>query len=153
MSDAAVGVYFLGLVMGGLLVILAVHFLVLPSQAKLHGQLADLMERDRQEAKAEAKVFRSLVLPGLAKLENAASNLGPATAPTALKASRPDPGANVVNPSPSPLGNPLLNRRVPWRIRFKQAVKDNNDPQKHTDALAAALRNQKVPKSEEKQNV
>jgi hypothetical protein len=147
-----IGGFFIGLVVGAALVMAAVHFLVLPNQAKLYLRITELMERDRQEAKAEAKIFRSLVLPGLAKLES--TNSGAPGISTALSVPRPDSGAKTADPSASlPPKSSLFNRRIPFRIRFKDAVKANNDPQKRTDALAQALIQQKVPKPEEKQNV
>ena len=114
-----------------LAVLVAAGWYAFERQAAIYEQMVALLEKDREAARAESKVFRGLLFPGVAKIEMSADSRGQAAPP----------------PSAAPV-NPMLNRRVPFRLRWKQAVKLSNTKQMKTDALASALQKQEVPHAE-----
>jgi hypothetical protein len=101
---------------------------------------------ERDQARAEAAVFRRLVIPNFARAEAIGAGLNSAVAahpsPTSDTPARtPESGVQPISASaaPSKKPNPLLNTRIPWRKRFKIATAQNNSEQQHTNTLAAAL--------------
>jgi len=105
-------------------------------QRRGYKELVANLERERDEAKHEAKVYRNLLFPVMARVEQPQP---PVTDVTQVTSER--------KPL-TPVG-PRTNRRIPFRQRWKQAAAAMNSKQKKTDALASALTNQK---SQEKTN-
>lgn len=142
-----------GLLIGLLLGVIVVGWYGFERQRETYGQIVEILTRDRDAAKHEASVFRRIVLPAFDKVGSAVSGV----AVSAVLGGGSVVGAAApagATPKAAQPANPLLNRRTPFRIRFKQAAKMLNTGQRKTDALASALANQKVPQpSEEKQNV
>lgn len=129
-------VIFVGI--GFSLVILVSDYFSSVRQREIYESLISLLEKDRDYHKNEAKVFRGLLFPVLVK-----ADISGAAAPTSLAdQSRPGQGVKAAD-SPSVAPNPLTNRRIPFRIRFKQGAKLFNSKQVGTDALAGALSQQK----------
>lgn len=95
------------------------------AQYRAYERVIAIIERERDEAVREMKVFRGILIPAIA--------------PSKVNA--------VSEPAkPSALGifSHLANntRRTPFRIRFKQSLKAMNSKQVKTDALASALAQQ-----------
>lgn len=140
-----------GLLFGLLLAVLLVGWYSFERQKETYGQLVAILARDRDEAKAELTAFRKVLFPGLARFDvKSEPHIDvPAAQPTPLAA-----GKTAGTSTKAPLtGNPLMNKRVPFRVRFNSARKLFNTGQRNTDALASALQQQKHKPLEEKANV
>jgi len=106
-------------------------------QGETYEQLIAILERSREEARHEAEVFRRLVLPVYDRAEKVSLAASSSPQPLGGKVATPTPA------EPARSSHSIVDRRIPWRIRFKQAVRWTNTKQKATDTLAAALRTQK----------
>lgn len=82
-----------------------------------------LLLADRDAARKESETLRAALFPQLAKL-------GAEQAPK-----RAQPAAAQVSPPQSA----AFNRRIPFRLRFKQLVKEHNTTQMGRDRMAAAI--------------
>jgi hypothetical protein len=128
-------------------------------QGRRYEQIVRILMADRDAARTEARVFRNLLAPAIARAENPQPAKGDWFSPDTLDLlNRNVAGMAAAAGKKERIGtqgdatpNPLANRRVPFRIRFKQAMKATNTKQQKTDALASALENQKP--SQEKVNV
>lgn len=98
-------------------------------QAKRYEQIIRILAADRDKIREECTVYRNLLFPVLGRVEGA------------TEASRVEPRATTrpAQAAVAPSAQALLNRRTPFRIRFKQAVTQFNTPQKSHDALVKAL--------------
>lgn len=140
----------IGILLGLLLATLGIGWYGFERQAQVYRQLVGILEQQRDEARHEAKVFRRLVLPVYDKAESSLASTNVNSA--AITSPQPVGGVLSVAASPlaensvhsSPPQNPLLDRRVPFRIRFKQMSRATNTKQKATDTLATALASQKT---------
>jgi hypothetical protein len=100
-------------------------------EAAIHIQMIATLEEERDAARDEAKIFRNLLFPAVARAEN--GELASAKAPPSQQ-SIPDT-------------RPRLRRQGSWKNFFNEVRKLSNTPQQKTDALASALEKQKVPVS------
>jgi hypothetical protein len=116
-------------------------------QQKLYEQMFGLLLRERDQARNESTVYRNLLFPVLRDTKS-----DPAPTSNALHETRR--GASERGPVAAPTApagpSNFLGRRIPFKIRFKTAMRTLNTKQQKTDALASALENQKP---QEKQNV
>lgn len=106
--------------------------------------LVEHIKAERDAAKHEAQVFRRLVLPVYDRAEASGAGSSPVVQPQPETPASPARSSKVEPVAGSQPGQSLLNRRVPWRIRFKSQVAATNTKQKSTDALAAAITTQKL---------
>ncbi len=127
-----------GTLLGLLLAALALAWYAFDRQRQVYEHLFAVLERDRDEARQEAKVFRRLVLPVFDKAEQSVVSAAPASPPQQETAGATEGRAGANHSSPAAL-HPLLNRRTPFRLRFKSAARMLNTKQKKIDALAASL--------------
>lgn len=125
-------------IVGGLIVGI---LLGLEDRSRARKELVANLEREREEAKHEAKVYRNLLFPVMAKAEGDGTWAGITKAFVEHDV--------VKNPTTTASTLTPPNRRIPFRQRWKQAAQSMNSKQKKTDALASALTNQK---SQEKIN-
>jgi hypothetical protein len=131
-----IGAFWLGVVAGVGASMLLLRLIVQPTQQ----QILALLESERDVAKQEAKVYRNLLFPVMAKVDNEGRS-GSTLEPVAAQVPRPvGAGSGKANPQPQ---NPFFNRRIPFKLRFKLAAKALNSKQQRTDALASALEQQK----------
>lgn len=124
----------IGALLGSLFGVILVGWFAFERQRDVYEQMVALITADRDIARSEVKVFRTLLFPGLAKMEaakQAMDEIGP----------KPQPASNV-----QPFRR---NKRTPFRHYFKEMMKLHNTKQTATDRLAAALEAQKP---EEKKN-
>lgn len=120
-------------------------------ERKTWRQLVALLERQRDEARHEMKVYRGLLFPIVAKAETVAGS-SPAPASASQGSSKVEPAAG----NQSGRSSTRTFARKPFRVRFKQAVRSFNSKQLGIDRLAGALEKQKstaVDNSEEKSHV
>jgi hypothetical protein len=118
------------------------------SERRIYQQLIVSLECERDAARDEAQAFRGILIPKLAKVEGAAGEPRAAAIPPELPLQRT--AFSAASPIPAKPVNPLLNKRIPFRLRFKMAAKANNMKQKQTDALASALA--QIKPAQEKSN-
>ena len=123
---------------GTVVALLALLVWAFDRQRQIYEQLFQILERDRDEARHEAKVFRGLAFPVMLKIESREEAAQPGLSSQPLRQSTAS-GAASSGPSTP---NPLFNKRTPFRIRFNQMRKLTNTPQQKTDALASALEKQ-----------
>lgn len=128
-----------GTLLGLLLGTLGIGWYGFERQRHVYEQLIQILERQCGEARHEAKVFRRLVLPVFDKAENSISVNAPP--PTEKEAPVCATERGVAAPNPS-AATPLMNRRTPFRIRWKQMAAAANTKQKNTDTLASAIASQ-----------
>lgn len=83
-------------------------------QSKIYGQMVGILERDRAEARKEAQAFRNLMFPALGKVERGEMSAEISPPQNADRGSR-------IAAAPPPM-NPLQNKRIPFRVRFKKGV-------------------------------
>lgn len=122
-----------GFVAGAALVILLVELWILPADRQAQELVREILTADRDSARNEAKVYRGALFPGITKIEAEA----PAKTATVAVAAQCDMTITPLR---------QVNRRRPFRIRFKENTARTNTPQKRTDALASAL--EKIPVQE-----
>lgn len=121
---------------GALLGVLGAGWYAYDRQAQIYAQLVGILEADRDHARKEAQVFRGLLFPALGKIErNEVSVEAPATpAQPADAGSRPQSAPRS--------SNPLLNKRTPFKIRFKKGLAMLNTKQQGRNELTAAIQKQ-----------
>lgn len=120
-------------------------------QQRYDSALIEMLTSDRDAARHEATVLRGILCPVLSRRPNEVSQGEPApktaaagTAHSAGRGASPLAQAQVEAQSPARTGRRF--RRgipTPFRTLFNTARANSNTPQKRTDALAAALSQQK----------
>jgi hypothetical protein len=134
------------LTLGALFALLVVGWFAFERQRATYAQMFELLERERDAARHEAAVFRRLVLPVYDRAEKSISvgesptgspAVGGARVATPATSAHLPPG---VSPKPSEV---RLDRRIPFRIRWKHQAAAVNTKQKNTNTLAEALSAQK----------
>lgn len=127
-----------GGLIGLLLGVLLIGWIGYERQRALYEQIFSLLQGQRDEARREMKVFRGLLFPAVAKFEGVFP-----PPPTEQPANQIGQPAGSSQPARSKL-------HIPFKTKFKQALRSMNTPQIARDRLAAAL--EKQP-SGEKANV
>jgi len=135
-----------GILIGTIAALFALLAWAFHRQREIYEQLFSVLERDRDEAKHEAKVFRGLAFPVMLKVESREEAAGAVVSQQPLRndAAQAPPASSGL----STKLNPFFNRRSPFRIRFNKMRALTNSKQQKTDALAAALENAKPPRKE-----
>lgn len=136
-------------ILGFIIVLLcALGYFATEQQRDVYERMIRQLEHDRDQARSEAQVFRRLVIPNFARAEalTSAAAAPPRPTPTSEAGARaaadtkgqqlPSPGAAA--PS-NRTGNPAMNRRIPFRQRFKMLTAQHNTPQQKTNTLADAI--------------
>ena len=128
-------------------------------QRETYESIITLLERQRDEARTEAKVFRGLLFPVLNRQPDSSGAGSSPAAPSSsggglARSSKVEPSRGSQSPAPSSdptqfFENLLRSRRIPFRQKFNLARMATNSKQKKTDTLAAALSQQK-PSGENK---
>jgi hypothetical protein len=113
-------------------------------QGQRYEQIVRILERQRDEARQEAKVFRNLLFPVMAKAESGASGDVSSAAATPVAAARQaPPSASPKAPELPKTVADIWKMKVPYRQKFKLYQQLTNSKQQRTDALASALEKQK----------
>ena len=118
-------------------------------QGRRYQQIITILTNDRDAARNEAKVFRNLLFPVMAKAEGAASTVDSAASGEGRVVAGKVAPSVVAAPKTV---DEIWALKIPYREKFKLLLKLNNSKQVRTDALASALAKQK-PHTQEKQNV
>lgn len=134
----------IGALLGVLIGVVAAGIYAYERQGASYAEISRLLEADRDAARNEAKVFRNLLFPALARIEK--GELPAEAAATPAKAST---GAGDRTHPVS--RSPLFDKRTPFRVRFKQALAATNTKQKGRDELTAAIQ-QQIDTIQEKRN-
>jgi hypothetical protein len=135
--------------------LLLVGWFAVQERGRRYEQIIKLLEAERDAARNEAKVFRNLSFPAIARAEGAAAeppaHATPATTPGPRSAAPSRPAiAAVANTAPKTLDE-VFASRLRYRDKFKMVMKLTNSKQQKTNALASALSQQKPV--QEKPNV
>lgn len=126
-----------------LLLCIVGHFAT-EQQRDVYERMIRQLEHDRDQARTEAQVFRRLVIPNFARAEALTSTAAAPTSPTSAGPARAvdTKGQSAPNGTAAPsnrIGNPAMNRRIPFRQRFKMLTAQHNTPQQKTNTLADAI--------------
>lgn len=111
----------------------------LSERSRRYEQIITLLERDRDAAKSEAKLYRNLLMPALARAEGASEPKPAAVAPNKVAA----PSKPASKPPEPKSVDDIWAMRIPYREKFKLLMRLTNSKQRRTDALASALEQQK----------
>ena len=120
-----------------LIAVLIVGWFAFERQRETYEKLVRIVERDREEARHEASVFRKIVLPIYDRAEGSSE---PAALPSSSSAAPAKQSVPAVSPASS---GSVLTKRTPFRIRFNKFRQFTNTKQQAHDALAGALEKQK----------
>lgn len=130
-----------------LLLCIVGHFAT-EQQRDVYERMIRQLEHDRDQARTESQVFRRLVIPNFARAEALTSAAAappnpPPTSEAGARAAvdqkgRPADNSSAAAPS-NRTGNPAMNRRIPFRQRFKMLTAQHNTPQQKTNTLADAI--------------
>jgi hypothetical protein len=134
-----------GVIFGVVAMAVVVFFAWLPSERTVYDQIIRMLERDRDAARNEAKVFRNLLFPVMARAEGAASEPtpNPQPGPASSRSAAPSKPATPQPPSQPKTVDEIFRMRIPYRDKFKLLMRLNNSKQQKHDALASALAQQK----------
>lgn len=126
-----------GVLLGILIGVIAVGYFAFIGQRLAHQEALSFVVGQLERERTESKVFRNLLFPVLAKTQPEVRTLDD------IKKDLPSYSGKLISKD-------VLDKRTPFRIRFKQGMAKLNTKQRNTDALAAALAKQP---SQEKTNV
>lgn len=122
-----------GVLLGILIGVIGTGYMAFARQQQAHIEAVNFIQGVLDRERAECKVYRNLLFPVLSRVDQA------------------EPIKELIPRTIEKIApKPVLDRRVPFRIRFKQGMAKLNTKQRNTDALAAALAKQP---SQEKTNV
>lgn len=127
-----------GVLLGILIGVIGTGYMAFARQQQAHIEAVSFIQGVLDRERAECKVYRNLLFPVLAKAQ-----------PT-LSTEHTVAAQLEKYPNKQAFDRPVLDKRTPFRIRFKQGMAKLNTKQRNTDALAAALAKQP---SQEKTNV
>jgi hypothetical protein len=123
-------------------VLVLVEWFSFREQGRRYEQIIKLLETDRDAAKHEAKVFRNLLFPVMARAEGAAAEPTPYPQPGPAS-SRSAAPSKPATPQPK-TADEIFKMKIPYREKFKLLMRLNNSKQLKHDALASALAQQKA---------
>lgn len=146
-----------------LLLCVVAHF-AMQNVRQVYDRMIVQLQHDRDQARAEAAVFRRLCIPNFARAEALSSAMtSTAAAPpsptptseagaraTADQKGRPaDNSTSAAAPSNRRPMNPAMDKRLRWQDRFKLLTRQHNTPQQKTKTLAEALLAAEAKKKEQ----
>ncbi len=108
-------------------------------RGRRYEQILRMLETQRDEARQEAKVFRNLLFPVMAKAEAGASGDvgGTAAAGAATRPASNRPGASPKAPELPKTADEIWRMRIPYREKFKLLIEKQKPVQEKTHVNAS----------------